>query len=873
MGLPNILKAMRLLARAARASGSRSTRSPTSGRSSSGIPAEEADFRRFLAEGRLQLVGALDVMPDVNMPGGETFVRQMQYGKGYYREKLGVDVTTGWLLDTFGHHAQMPQLLRWAASSRSGSSAACPGRTIPSEFLWEGIDGTRIAAFWLPHSYGAALRLAERRRPRFAAFMQQRFDAARRRTAHGPDRVGLAGADVSEPEEHLVADDRGVQRATRTPRSTMRLAVPADFEAVVARRTDRPVFRGELNPIFQGTYSSRIELKDWMRTMERKLLTAEKLGAHRRAGWARPPIPTAIWRAWEPVLFNETHDLASGVMTDHVYEDTIRSYEFASRRADEHDRRELGCPRLEDRHPRAGRRRSSSSTRWAGRAPTSPRSTSASARRASVGVDRRPTPAARPSPSQVLEVDPLRRRRAQDGTDRLRRARRARAGIPRLSRRRRAVDQRDGQPQRSRRAGTGEIVLENDLYRVDARPRDRRDHQPAASRPGDWEVLSGPGNVVARAAGPRRSLGALQRPGRRQPDRHDRHSSRCPRRGQGGVQRRGQGRAGHDAAPGRSSPSSRSPTRSARASSRRPSGVYRRPAADRGHDPAGQQREVRPLPGALPDDDQGGQERRTRSPSARSSGPPAIEFPAQNWVDHGDGQHGLALLNIGLPGNVATDGTMMVSLLRAHTLGAYGFGGGYEPGMSSESGFQLGKERTMRYALVPHAGDWRTRRRLPRRPGVQPPAALPEGRCPTPAAAEALGPARGLRARRRRLGAQARRRERRRALASTRRPAGRRRAWRSSSTPEVDSAARPTCSRTPARPGSRGQCRPARPPPVRDQDRSGSGWGWAVDAIREGPVYSLRSAAEPAGFWVAWAESSTLRSAESGAPGRRRLRP
>ncbi len=87
--------------------------------------------------------------------------------------------------------------------------------------------------------------------------------------------------------------------------------------------------------------------------------------------------------------------------------------------------------------------------------------------------------------------------------------------------------------------------------------------------------------------------------------------------------------------------------------------------------------------------------------------PGGIEFPAQNWADHGDGRHGLALLNIGLPGNVTTDGTMMISLLRSHNLGAYGFGGGYEPGMSSESGFQLGVERTMRYALVPHAGDWR----------------------------------------------------------------------------------------------------------------------------------------------------------------------
>ena len=87
--------------------------------------------------------------------------------------------------------------------------------------------------------------------------------------------------------------------------------------------------------------------------------------------------------------------------------------------------------------------------------------------------------------------------------------------------------------------------------------------------------------------------------------------------------------------------------------------------------------------------------------------PAGIEFPAQNWIDHGDGKRGLAVLNIGLPGNIVTDGTMMVSLMRAHTLGAYGFGGGYEPGMSSESGLQLGMERTMRYALIAHAGDWR----------------------------------------------------------------------------------------------------------------------------------------------------------------------
>jgi alpha-mannosidase len=87
--------------------------------------------------------------------------------------------------------------------------------------------------------------------------------------------------------------------------------------------------------------------------------------------------------------------------------------------------------------------------------------------------------------------------------------------------------------------------------------------------------------------------------------------------------------------------------------------------------------------------------------------PTDIEFPAQNWMDYGDGKKGLALLNRGLPGNIVSEGTMMLSLARSTRIVAYGFGGGYEPGMGSDSGFELGKELTFDYSLVPHRGDWR----------------------------------------------------------------------------------------------------------------------------------------------------------------------
>ena len=85
--------------------------------------------------------------------------------------------------------------------------------------------------------------------------------------------------------------------------------------------------------------------------------------------------------------------------------------------------------------------------------------------------------------------------------------------------------------------------------------------------------------------------------------------------------------------------------------------------------------------------------------------PDGIEMPAQNWIDYGDGKQGFALLNRGIPGSNVADGVVMLSLMRSTEIVAYGIGGGYE-GQGSSSGFEVGKENTFDYALVPHAQDW-----------------------------------------------------------------------------------------------------------------------------------------------------------------------
>jgi alpha-mannosidase len=655
-------------------------------------PEEEPAFRRFVREGRLQLVLGMDIMPDVNMPGGETFIRQVQYGKGYYRDKLGADVTVGWLIDTFGHHAQMPQLLRQAGYKSFWFSRGVPRPDHPSEFLWEGLDGTHIPAFWLPHSYGL-LYGSPRDLPRFRNFVKQRFDLLAANAHGGADRVGLSGVDVSEPEEHLAPLVERYNRQENRP-LTLRLAVPTDFEAVTARRKDLPVFKGELNPIFQGTYSSRIELKQWMRTMEQLLTTAEKLGVLAN-GFGTPVEDRAVWRAWEPVLFNETHDLASGVMTDHVYDDTVRSYEFARRLADElvDTRWEPLAARIDTRGDgipvvvfnTLGWPRTDVAEVTLGFADRGVRD---------VGlVD----DAGRSMPVQVLEAT----RHGDGGLKTARIAFLAR-DIPALGYGTYQVVPRPAARSEESAPGPGNR-LENEFYRVTLDPLTGA-VTSLLVKPEGWEVFDGAANVVARETD-RGDLWELYRGldggskiamTRKQPVPRPGTatlSSEFP--GKPGTVRGGpvlsEFRVAHPFANGTFA-----------TTVRLCAGV---PRVDIATTLVNNEKFVR-YQALFPTTIRDGKNVQA-IPFGAIERPPGIEFPAQEWSDYGDGRRGLALLNVGLPGNVVSDGTMMVSLLRAHTLGAYGFGGGYEPGMTSDSGFQLGKERTLRYALVPHAGDWR----------------------------------------------------------------------------------------------------------------------------------------------------------------------
>jgi alpha-mannosidase len=678
-------------------------------------PEAAPEFRRFVREGRLELVGGNDVMLDVNMPSGESWVRQVLYGKGYYKRELGANITVGWALDTFGHHAQMPQLLKLAGYKSYWFQRGVPGNSTPSEFLWQGIDGTRIPAFWLPLGYGLFYP-SPANADEFTAYARGVWQALGH-YSHWPNRVALAGADVVNPEAILPVMVHTFDREANQP-FTIRFAVPTDFEAVVGKRPSEPVITGEMNPVFQGIYSSRIELKEHLRNAERILTTAEKVAALDSWLGIKTP-PENFSRAWEPVLFNEAHDLISGDMVDKVYVNTIDRYRFSYA---------LGKEVVDDSlnalaghiDTRAHGNLSGESIpilvfNSLGWSRTDVAMTRIGFTQAGVTAIRLLDPSGQEIPVQMMHSEHYSGGGIEDADIAF-----VARDVPALGYAiYEAVPERTsakfhaGEPtgvSAEQTASTDHEDLgsiENGYYRATFNLwTGAMIKLVVKEQTGSWNALGeARGNVVAEeqdggdlwelygTLNGARLTAMRRKSGLPLPDRS--HFSDEWVGGNGATTIGPVFSEFHISHPFGSGTFA--------TTVRLYHGIRR---VDIQTDLVNDNKFVRYrllFPTSIADGS-----RYDEIPFGSIQRPTDQEFPAQNWIDWSNGTRGVALINRGLPGNNITRGTLLLSLVRSATISAYPFVGGYEPGESSELGLELGVRRKFDYALVPHAGDWRT---------------------------------------------------------------------------------------------------------------------------------------------------------------------
>ena len=103
--------------------------------------------KNFVKKGRWEPSGGCWVEFDTNVSGGESIVRQILYGKEFFRDEFGRDNTVLWLPDTFGYSGALPQILKKSGIRLFMTTKLSWNDTTrhPCDtFRWKGIDGTEL---------------------------------------------------------------------------------------------------------------------------------------------------------------------------------------------------------------------------------------------------------------------------------------------------------------------------------------------------------------------------------------------------------------------------------------------------------------------------------------------------------------------------------------------------------------------------------------------------------------------------------------------------------------------------------------------------------------------------------------------------------
>jgi len=288
-------------------------------------PAMFAEIQARVAEGRWRIVGGWWIEPDCNIPGGESFVRQALYGQRYFLKKFGVTATTGFNVDSFGHNAMLPQILRKAGLRNYLFMRPQPHeKELPGHlFWWESDDGSRVLAYRILFEYCTWGSDLETHIRRCADVLQPPLD-------EGLCFYGVGNHGGGPTVENIESIHR-LRAAPDAPQ--LALADPDTFfERAMQKDLPLPVIHDELQHHAVGCYAAHSGIKQWNRTAENRLIAAEKFSAVASRATGQPYPDLA--QAWQSVLFNQFHDIMAGTSLEAAYDDARNLYGEALAAAD-----------------------------------------------------------------------------------------------------------------------------------------------------------------------------------------------------------------------------------------------------------------------------------------------------------------------------------------------------------------------------------------------------------------------------------------------------------------------------------------------------------------------------------------------------------
>ncbi len=315
-------------------------------------PDMNAEIKKRIQEGRWEVVGGMWVEPDLNMPDGESLVRQLLVGKRWYKQNYGVDVRIGWNPDSFGYNWQLPQIYKKSGIDYFVTQKMTWNDTnqLPFKlFWWESPDGSKVLAYF-PHDYAngnlspvrlaADLKTARERSPGLDNMMDLYGVGDH---GGGPTRAildeGTHWAAPSQPAKVVPNIQFGLAQSffSDVEKKIAPMSQVWNYERIaqgyvppkeVPGRISIPTWKSELYfEYHRGVMTSQAMHKHNMRTSEEEVLNAEKWASLAWLDGKEYP-GNELTEDWKKVLFNQFHDLAAGSGIGVIYKDAQKDYDY-----------------------------------------------------------------------------------------------------------------------------------------------------------------------------------------------------------------------------------------------------------------------------------------------------------------------------------------------------------------------------------------------------------------------------------------------------------------------------------------------------------------------------------------------------------------
>ncbi|HMA59500.1 MAG TPA: glycoside hydrolase family 38 C-terminal domain-containing protein [Halanaerobiales bacterium] len=269
-------------------------------------------------ENKFIVEGAFYVESDLNLPHGESLIRQILYGKKFYQDKFDNNTNLAWLPDCFGFSAILPQILKKSEINFFLTTKLQWNETnqFPYNlFKWEGIDGSQISSYLLSDEYGGNLE------------PKKIYKAWENRKQKDLDEVlslygfGDGGGGNNEVQLNNYEALEKIPFLPKIETSDIHNHLNTIFN-----KNELPTWKDELYlEKHRGTYTSQAELKKYNRKLEFKLRNMELLYSSAKLNGYEKEYN--LEKLWKILLKNQFHDILPGSCVHDVYEDAVEDYE------------------------------------------------------------------------------------------------------------------------------------------------------------------------------------------------------------------------------------------------------------------------------------------------------------------------------------------------------------------------------------------------------------------------------------------------------------------------------------------------------------------------------------------------------------------